>query len=464
VTGAWRSRSQASRQKDSTHSQHHRGFLRLRFLSVAWEGWAKATADELDRRARASAGRAPIGALTVERFFDKTWLPLRQRVRPWQWKADRAAMRTHFLPHFGRHAIADLATDEGEVALLDWLISVRDHPSRRDGTRIASRTVRNVASSVRVFFADAAERKVVRRNPTTGWDADRHLPPIEDKKRGWRSRAGFSLDQVVALTTDHRIPEDRRVLYAMRFLGGPRPGEAANARWRDLDRAKRPLWRLTLETSFNIAMRREKGTKTGAEINIPVHPVLQRILEDWETSGWQKLIGRKPEPTDFIVPRDDGRQRLVSTSYKQFKIDLAAVGLGFQRQYESRATFRNLALSTGVSKFQVDLITHPKPTQGPDYYNRLDMLWSGLCEAVLAIDPAAWDGTPAALPDPWVTTEVTTRVTVEGTTNDKPPTTLAVVGGEMEREKGFELIRWVLANLAKAFRSLQIRPLAQSLE
>jgi hypothetical protein len=34
-------------------------------------------------------------------------------------KADRAATRTHFLPQFGSRAIADLATDEGEVALLD---------------------------------------------------------------------------------------------------------------------------------------------------------------------------------------------------------------------------------------------------------------------------------------------------------------------------------------------------------
>src|SRR5919206_3803157 len=252
------------------------------------EAEAKATADELERRARAGAGRrAPPGSLTVERFFDETWLPLRQKIRPWQWKADRASMRTHFLPHFGARAIADLATDEGEVALLDWLVALRDHRSKRDGTPLAPRTVRNVASVVRMFFADAAERKVVRRNPTIGWDADRHLPPLEDKERGWRARAGFTLDQVVTLTTNPRIPEDRRVLYAMRFLGGPRPGEAANARWRDLDRTKRPLWRLTLQSSFNSPMRREKGTKTGAELNIPVHPLLQRMLEDWEARGWE---------------------------------------------------------------------------------------------------------------------------------------------------------------------------------
>jgi integrase len=276
---------------------------------------AKATADELERRARVAEGhRAPAGSLTVERFFDETWLPLRQKIRPWQWKADRAALRTHFLPLFGSRAIADLATDDGEVSLLDWVIALREHPSQRDGTPIASRTVRNIASCVRMFFADATERKVVRRNPTIGWDADRHLPPIEDKERGWRARAGFSLDQVVTLTTDRRIPGERRVLYAMRFLGGPRPGEAANARWRNLDRTKRPLWRLTLESSFNSPMRREKGTKTGAELNIPVHPVLQQMLERWEASGWEEFMGRDPEPDDLILPRSDGKQRLVVVS------------------------------------------------------------------------------------------------------------------------------------------------------
>jgi integrase len=49
---------------------------------------------------------------------------------------------------------------------------------------------------------------------------------------------GFTFEQVVALTTDARIPEDRRTMYGLRFLGGARPGEAANARWRDLDRSR----------------------------------------------------------------------------------------------------------------------------------------------------------------------------------------------------------------------------------
>ncbi len=109
------------------------------------EAEAKAVAEELEAQARVRSGRAVLGALTVRRFYEETWLPLRKRTRPWQWKADEVAMTNHFLPDFGDRALADLATDEGEVALLDWLVGLREHKSQRDGTPIASRTERERA-------------------------------------------------------------------------------------------------------------------------------------------------------------------------------------------------------------------------------------------------------------------------------------------------------------------------------
>jgi len=403
------------------------------------EAEAQALAAEIEGQARGGRIRhATRDALSVERFYEKTWLPLRQRTRPWAWKADRIAMERHFLPHFGSRAIAELANDQGEVELLDWLVGLREHRSKRDGTAIAPRTIRNVASAIRVFFADAAERKVLKRNPTLGWNAQRHLPPIEDKERGWREHAGFSLEQVVALTTDPRIPEDRRVLYALRFLGGPRPGEAANARWAHLDCTRRPLWRLTLEASFNSPMRLEKSTKTGATLHIPIHPVLQTLLQRWWEAGWAAFMGRRPEPNDLIVPREDGLQRLVSGSYKQFQFDLETLGFPVQRQYESRSTFRNLALTADASEFHLNLITHPKPKRASDYYTRLEMQWPGMCAAVQAIPAAAWSGALAAPPAGEVTVGVTVTVTEKGTENEKPPTIGQLSGVTVEREKGFE--------------------------
>ena len=421
-------------------------FLWLKYVDAAGEekrqssettdkALARALLDEIERQEREKAKPGP--RLTVRKFYDDTWVGLRRVRKPFAWKGDTYKMALHFLPKFGRMSLSDLGNDQGELLLLDWLTELRAHLSKRDGTPLAPRTVRNVASIVRVFFADAFERRAetkMTRNPSSCWDADRHFPAIEDKEHGWRMHAGFTLEQVVVLTTDERIPEDRRALYSLRFLGGPRPGEAANARWRDLDRSKKPLWRLTLEQSFNSPMRQEKSTKTLATLTFPIHPVVRKLLLAWEAEGWEKFMGRPPTPADFLFPREDGKQRLVSGTYKQFLVDLAAVGLPPQRQYESRSTFRNLAMSAGATEFHLNLITHPKPKKASDFYTRLEMQWPKMCEAVLAIDPAAWENTPAAV----TRNEVTVGVTGKGTTNDKPPTTLTIVGGELEREKGFE--------------------------
>jgi hypothetical protein len=32
----------------------------------------------------------------------------------------------------------------------------------------------------------------------------------------------------------------------------------------------------------------------------------------WEAEGWEKFMGRPPTSADFLFPREDGKQRLVS--------------------------------------------------------------------------------------------------------------------------------------------------------
>ncbi|BDG06996.1 hypothetical protein AMPC_01090 [Anaeromyxobacter paludicola] len=350
----------------------------------------------LDETERQEGERAPLGrqvGMTVRRFFEEIWLPQRKVLRPFAWQVDKGRLEQHFLPDFGDRVLSQLASDRAEVELLDWLLGLRSKLSKRDGKPLASRTVWNIASIVRVFFSDALERKKIARDPTEHWNAERHLPAKADKEQGWRQRAGFTLDQVVTLTTDRRIPEDRRVLYALRFLGGGlRPGEAANARWRDLDSARGPLWRLTIASAFNTLTRSEKSTKTGAELNVPVHPVLRAALEAWQAAGWQRFMGREPKPDDLLVPRQEGGQRRVTTSLLQFHADLEAVGYGLQRQYESRSTFRNLALLAGASEFHINAITHPRPQKASDFYTRLEMQWGAMCRAVECIDASAWGG------------------------------------------------------------------------
>lgn len=140
--------------------------------------------------------------------------------------------------------------------------------------------------------------------PATNPDGSALAPPLPERVE-------------VVLVRLPRIPEERRVLYALEFLTGMRPGEAAVRRWRDLDRTATPLWRLHVETAWNSHLRREKTTKTLVE---RVAPVRTRPTED-----------------DLIVSGDRGGPRSNSHSNTQFKADVELLGLrGDRTHYETR--------------------------------------------------------------------------------------------------------------------------------
>lgn len=406
---------------------------------------ARALLAEIERQERHPVAHGDRG-VSVEKFFDETWLPLRKSTVPNSWMTDASLMRNNFLSSFGARSLKELASEQGEVELLDWLMGLRKRVSTRDGKPLAPRTIRNAANAVRVFFEDALERKLVARNPTAGWKVGKHIPDIADKDPRWRRRAGFGAPEVARLLTDPAISEERRALYALRFLAGLRPGEAANARWSDLDKSARPLWRLTLSTSWSSQAKREKDTKTGAEINVPVHPVLRRTLEAWEAEGWERFMGRRPVPGDLIFPRLDGRQRATADTGHAFRDDLARLGIPHQRQYETRSTFRNLALRAGASEFHLNLITHPAPRRGSDFYTRLDMQWEQMCQAVMTIE----------LPGVGVTDEVTAEVTAGDVTKDKAPEPFGSGASVLAGPRGFEPLAVGFVDLLRGWRGPRV--------
>lgn len=102
-------------------------------------------------------------------------------------------------------------------------------------------------------------------------------------------------------------------------------------------------------------------------------------------------IGRPPTPDDYLVPRQDGTPRRVDYSLDQFHGDLDRLGIPRQRQYESRATFRTLALDGGADSAQFDAITHRRLVTGPDFYRQFERGWGARRAAILAIPATAWE-------------------------------------------------------------------------
>jgi len=102
--------------------------------------------------------------------------------------------------------------------------------------------------------------------------------------------------------SDERLLFDRRMMYGLIFLGGMRFGEAAARTWADYDDSLEPLGRLHIHSSYSTRLKVVKEPKKKRAREMPVHPALADLLQEWRESGWAELMGRTPRPEDLIVP------------------------------------------------------------------------------------------------------------------------------------------------------------------
>ncbi len=162
---------------------------------------------------------------------------------------------------------------------------------RKDGTvtgadePLSPRTVRHVYATLRLMLADAVADELIRSNPCALKRGE--LPKKRDKDRTWRRGAVFAREEVQTILSapDGAIPEDRRTLYAIMFLGAMRFGEAAALTWADYDAACKPLGKLVVEKSYSTKAREVKGTKTENPREMPCHPALRASLPPGRRAG-----------------------------------------------------------------------------------------------------------------------------------------------------------------------------------
>src|SRR5678816_4798298 len=79
------------------------------------------------------------------------------------------------------------------------------------------------------MFSAAVIDEVIELNPVT-LPPD-VLPKNVDKDPAWRATALYQRHELVRIVSDPIIPPDRRVINAIKGLGGCRHGEAAGVRW-----------------------------------------------------------------------------------------------------------------------------------------------------------------------------------------------------------------------------------------
>ena len=334
------------------------------------EAVARKLLEAIERKVRAEkeSGLADAGPITIEAYARK-WIQERKD-RGIASAEDDARRLHHVLPQLGSMELADVRPRHVRDVVRALMAA----------GELAPRTVRHVYGVLRVMFNDAVTEELISSTPCTLRERRQELPAKRDKDPLWRRSAIYSREEVEALLSDARVPEDRRMLYAIVFLAGLRIGEASALRWSRYDTQAMPLGRLVVAKSFSHRARLEKGVKTDNPREVPVHPVLAQVLEEWRQEGWERMLGRAPTAEDLIIPSREGEHRRASHVLRRLHRDLQQLGLRPRRTHDARRTFISLAQADGAQPHILKWVTHGPPKDIVSSYTTLP--WDTLCKEV----------------------------------------------------------------------------------
>jgi integrase len=333
--------------------------------------WARDTQREVDER------RDGGGPLTVAVYAER-WLAARHTATV---ADDRTRLRSHVLPYLGDMLLTDVRPRHARDLIMRL----------RNAGELAPRTIRQVSGILHTMFKSAVIEELIPTNPIV---FERGILPKKiDKDPTWRHEAIYTRAEAEQLISDERLPEDRRALYAIKFLAALRHGEAAGLTWALYDAASTPLGAIRLGK-----------TKSAAPRAVPVHPTLARILAEWKLSGWAAIYGRAPRAEDLIVPTRKGRRRAPAASQVQLIEDLERIGLRSRagvdrnrRGHDLRRTMITLARADGAIDGMLRWVTHgPKPNEMLDVYSSPP--WASLCTEVAKLRIEVRAGDVIALP------------------------------------------------------------------
>lgn len=321
---------------------------------------------QLQAEEAAGAADAP---LTVERWA-ATWLEGRRDST-----YDELHLRLHVLPVIGSLALRRLEPRHLLELVDAW---------RQAGA--AARTIRNRYATIHAMCRDAAVRGLIPQSPAI-LSRPAHLPAIEDVDPEWRSTAVLSRDEIGRLLGASG-PADSAVVWHLLGLAGLRHGELAALRWRHYDAAREPLGALLVARS-----NRRGRTKTGQTRQVPVLPSLAAVLATWRLTGWERLVGRAPEPDDLLLPlpptrrHPEPRMRTKGHTLRRLHRALAALGLRERRAHDLRRTWISLCLSDGADRETLRWASHGRPGDVLGAYTEME--WGTLCAEVGKLRVAA---------------------------------------------------------------------------
>jgi integrase len=331
--------------------------------------WAKDRQGEVDREL---ARRERFGGPLTVRAFALRWLDARKTKTV---ADDRNRIVKHVLPRIGHMLLADVRPRH----LRDLVMELRADPA------LAPKTIREIASITSTMFKSAVFEELIASSPAVFEKGT--LPKKQDKDPAWRAQAIFTRAEIETIISDERIPEDRRVIYALKFFCG-RHTEVLSSTWARYDASTEPLGTIHVVE-----------TKSGIARAVPVHPTLAKILAAWKLGGWERTYG-----DDLIVrTRRAGNVYAAADTQVRFVEDLGKLELRTKastrnrRGHDLRRTLITLARADGAIDSLLRWITHgPKPGEILDVYSSPP--WESLCGEIAKLRVRLLEGKIVALP------------------------------------------------------------------
>lgn len=308
---------------------------------------------------------------TLGRFFD--WWIERSKARGKRsWKDDESRLRVHVLPH-----LRDVSIDEVTPLRLEQVFQ-----RMREADK-AQKTVWNAYTATRSLFNEAVKQGVLTHSPCVL--GEQELGKMVDKDPEWRESAIFGRDELASLMFDPRVPPDRRIYYAITYMGGRRLGETSGLRVRQVELSDgTELGSMVFARSYSNAR-----TKTNQTVRMPIHPVLDRMLRWWLEVGFQEMFGRDPSPDDFVVPRPPGCRSKFGpcrdknyTGKKLREVDLVTLGLRRRRTHDLRRSFTSHILQDGGAPHIVVRLTHPSMKKATAFAGYTEFRYEDFCREV----------------------------------------------------------------------------------
>jgi integrase len=281
-----------------------------------------------------------------------------------------------FLATLGHRRIDSIARPDIRMAV-DAFRDTKGKRGKAKGKTYAPMTIHRHYGLLRACFRAAVREGLITVNPCTLTTIDEELPKRDDADIEWRDTAVFEREEIVMLITDERVPEIRRILYALTFFAGLRMGEAVGRKWGDYNARKLPLGQFKVATQHD-----GKRLKTDRSRKVPVHPTLALILAAWK-ERYALHYGAEPTDEDLIVRNGQGTMFLPNSTLQNLQRDLRNIGLRRRRFHDLRRSLISIAIDDGARGDILKVATHGQSKTIIDQYT--SNTWKAVCEQFMCL-------------------------------------------------------------------------------